>query len=135
MASIWALGAGLTQPLFHGGELQARRRAASAASGAAHWAYQQTVLEGLQQVADALRVLEQDAVELAAREQTRQDAASAAEIARKRLQAGGISEQAALDAQAQALQAKLDRTRAQAQRLLDSAALFQALGAPVGAAK
>lgn len=135
MASIWALGAGLAQPLFHGGELQAKRRAADAASGAAFWAYRQTVLEGLQQVADALRMLEQDAVELAAREQARQDAAAAADIARKRLQAGGISELATLDAQAQELQANLDRTRAQAQRLLDSAALFQALGAPVSAAK
>lgn len=129
MASVWALGAGLTQPLFHGGELRAKRRAAEAAYDAASWAYRQTVLEGLQQVADALRALEQDALELAAREQARHDSAAAAGIARKRYEAGGISELAALDAQRQELQAVLDRTRSQAQRLLDSAALFQALGA------
>lgn len=131
MASVWALGAGLAQPLFHGGELQAKRRAAEAARNAASWAYRQTVLEGLQQVADALRALELDAAELAAREQARRDAASASAIASKRLAAGGISELAALEAERQELQATLDRSRAQAQRLLDSAALFQALGAPV----
>lgn len=81
MASVWSLSAGLTQPLFHGGELQARRRAAEAAYSAALSAYRQTVLEGLQQVADALRALEQDAVELAARAQAAHDAASASEIA------------------------------------------------------
>ena len=127
MASVWALGAGLTQPLFHGGELRSKRRAAAEASAAAFWAYRQTVLEGLQQIADALRMLEQDAEDLAAREQARADAASRADIARKRL--------AALDAQVQDLQANLDRTHAQAQRLLDTAALFQALGAPVSAAR
>ncbi|GAB3472287.1 hypothetical protein GCM10027321_45120 [Massilia terrae] len=135
MASVWALGAGLTQPLFHGGELQAKRRAAEAAHSATFWAYRQTVLEGLQQVADALRALELDAEELAAREQARRDAASASGIARKRFEAGGISELAALEAERQELQASLDRTRAQAQRLLDSAALFQALGAPVSGAR
>jgi outer membrane protein TolC len=73
--------------------------------------------------------LEQDAIELAARDRAQRDAQSAARIARMRYEAGGISLAALLDAQRQELQATLDRTRAEAQRLSDTAALYQALGA------
>jgi outer membrane protein TolC len=45
-----------------------------------------------------------------------------------RYQAGGVSEFSLIDAQRQALQTALDRTRAQADRLADTAALYQALG-------
>jgi NodT family efflux transporter outer membrane factor (OMF) lipoprotein len=129
LLSIWSLGAGLTQPLFHGGELRARQRAAEDAYQAALAGYRQTVLQGLQQVADVLRALELDAQELAARDSVRRDAATAAQVARARFEAGGLSQLELLDAQRQALQAALDRSRVQAQRLLDSAALYQALGA------
>ncbi|KVT78879.1 hypothetical protein WK59_23270 [Burkholderia ubonensis] len=49
-------------------------------------------------------------------------------ISADRYAAGGLSEFGWLDAQRQALQTALDRTRAQADRLADTAALFQALG-------
>jgi NodT family efflux transporter outer membrane factor (OMF) lipoprotein len=129
LVNVWSVAAGLTQPIFHGGELRARRRAAEDAYDAAAAAYRESVLHGLQQVADVLRALEQDAIELAARDRAQRDAQSAARIARMRYEAGGISLAALLDAQRQELQATLDRTRAQAQRLSDTAALYQALGA------
>jgi outer membrane protein TolC len=87
------------------------------------------VLQGLQQVADALRALEQDAAELASRESAQRDAQAVADVARRRYELGGVSQLALLEAQRQELQTALDRTRAQAQRLSDTAALFQALGA------
>jgi len=59
--AVWSIGAGLLQPLFHGGELQARRRAAVAAYEQADAQYRQTVLLAFQNVADALRALEADA--------------------------------------------------------------------------
>jgi NodT family efflux transporter outer membrane factor (OMF) lipoprotein len=129
LLNVWSVGAGLTQPLFHGGQLQARKRSAQAAYEAALAAYRQTVLQGLQQVADALRALQQDAIELRSRDQAQRDAHASAEIASRRYEAGGLSQLALLDTQRQELQTTLDRTRVQAQRLADTAALFQALGA------
>jgi NodT family efflux transporter outer membrane factor (OMF) lipoprotein len=129
LANVWSAGAGLTQPLFHGGQLRARRQFAQDAYEAATAAYRQTVLRALQQVADVLRVLEQDAIELAAREQAQRDAHAVANVAHSRYEAGGVSQLALLDAQRQELQTALDRARVHAQRLSDTAALYQALGA------
>jgi NodT family efflux transporter outer membrane factor (OMF) lipoprotein len=126
--NVWSIGAGITQPIFHGGALHARRDSAQAAYDAALASYRQTVLQGLQQVADALRALQQDAVEMQSRDDAHRDARAGAEIAARRYEAGGISQLALLDSQRQELQAVLDRTRIQAQRLADTAALFQALG-------
>ncbi|AXF23663.1 ABC transporter permease [Burkholderia pyrrocinia] len=125
--NIWNVGLGLTQPLFHGGELRAKKRAAEAAYDAAFASYRETVLQALQQVADAMRAVEHDAAELQARDAAAQEAAASNAIAGDRYAAGGISTFDLLDAQRQALQTTLDRTRAQADRLADTAALFQAL--------
>jgi NodT family efflux transporter outer membrane factor (OMF) lipoprotein len=129
MMNLWSVGAGLTQPLFHGGQLQAQKRSAQAAYEAALAVYRQTVLQGLQQVADALRALQQDAIELQSRDQAQRDAHASAEIASQRYAAGGISQLVLLDTQRQEMQTSLDRTKVQAQRLADVAALYQALGA------
>ncbi len=129
LVTVWSFGAGLTQPIFHGGQLRARERSAQAAYEAAAAAYRLTVLQGLQQVADALRALEQDAVELQSRDAAQRDAHASAEVAGLRFAAGGLSQLALLDTQRQELQTTLDRTKVQAQRLADTAALFQALGA------
>ncbi|WP_246327152.1 efflux transporter outer membrane subunit [Burkholderia guangdongensis] len=126
--NIWNLGLNLTQPLFHGGELRAKKRAAEAAYDAAFADYRQTVLQALQQVADALRALDDDAAELQSRERAAREAEAASAIAGQQYAAGGISQFALIDTQRQALQTALDRTRAQADRLADTAALFQALG-------
>ncbi|AOI95354.1 efflux transporter outer membrane subunit [Burkholderia sp. LA-2-3-30-S1-D2] len=125
--NVWNVGLGLTQPLFHGGELRARKRAAEAAYDAAFASYRETVLLALQQVADAMRAVEHDAAELEARDTAAREAAAGNAIAGDRYAAGGISTFALLDAQRQALQTALDRTRAQADRLADTAALFQSL--------
>ena len=119
----------VTQPIFHGGELRARRRSAEAAYEAALASYRQTVLDALRQVANVLRALDEDAQELDARDRAWRNADAAARIARRRNEAGGLSVLALLDAQRTELQAALDLTRAQAQRLSDTAALYQALGA------
>ncbi len=129
MTNVWSLGAGLAQPLFHGGQLRARKRSAEAAYDAALATYQQTVLQGLQQVADTLQALEQDAVELQSRDQAQCDAESSEKIANGRYAAGGISQLALLDVQRQEMQTALDRVKVQAQRFTDTVALYVALGA------
>jgi len=129
LLNVWSIGATLAQPIFQGGALRARQRSAQDAYEAAAASYRQTVLQGLQQVADTLRALEQDAVELASRDRAQRDAEAAARLARRRYEAGGLSQLALLDVQRQELQTALDRTRVHAQRLADSAAFYQALGA------
>jgi NodT family efflux transporter outer membrane factor (OMF) lipoprotein len=126
--NIWNLGLNLTQPIFHGGELHAKKRATEAAYDAAFADYRQTVLQALQQVADALRAVDNDAAELQSRELAVREAEAGNTIASEQYAAGGISQFALLDTQRQALSTALDRTRAQADRLADTAALFQALG-------
>jgi NodT family efflux transporter outer membrane factor (OMF) lipoprotein len=126
--NVWNAGLGLAQPIFHGGELRAKRRAAQAAYDAALADYRQTVLQALQQVADALQAVENDALALQSTEVAAHEANASAKIARERYAAGGISEFGLIDAQRQALQTALDRTRVHADRLADTAALYQALG-------
>lgn len=127
--NVWSIGAGLAQPLFHGGELRARKRSSEAAYEAALAGYRQTVLQGLQQVADALRALQQDAIALQALDEAQRNAHASADIAGARYAAGGVSQLSLLDTQRQELQTTLDRVKASAQRYADTAALYQALGA------
>jgi NodT family efflux transporter outer membrane factor (OMF) lipoprotein len=124
----WSAGASLLQPLFHGGELRYKRRAAVADLERADALYRQTVLAALQEVADALRALEADARDLRAQVEAERAAANAFEIAKKQFQVGGISYVAVLNAQRLFLEARQSRVQAQAARYSDSAALFQALG-------
>ena len=54
------MGASLTQPLFHGGALAARKHQYEAAHDAAVEQYKQTVLSAFQNVADLLVSLQED---------------------------------------------------------------------------
>lgn len=127
-SGFYILGASLTQPIFRGGELQARRRSALAAYEQAGAAYKEVVLQGLQNVADVLRALEADARTLQARGAAAAQAQALHDIVAARYQAGGVSHYALLDAQRQLRAALLERTQAVADRHADSAALLQALG-------
>lgn len=126
--NIWNIGLNLTQPLFRGGELHAKKRAAQADYDAALAGYRQTVLQALQQVADALQALNNDARTLSARSDAQREAQSSLTIAQAQYAAGGVSQFSLLDTQRSALQTALDQSRAQADRLSDTATLFQSLG-------
>jgi NodT family efflux transporter outer membrane factor (OMF) lipoprotein len=125
---FYLLGASLTQPIFRGGELQAKRRAAVAAYERAGAAYKEVVLQGLQNVADVLRALEADAKMLHERGEAAAQASRNRDIVSARYQAGGVSFDTLLDAERRLRSAQLDRTQAVADRYADSAALLQALG-------
>ena len=127
-SGFYVLGASLTQPIFHGDELQAKRRAAVAAYEQAGAAYQEVVLQGFQNVADVLRALEADAKKLKERAEAAAQARTYHDITAARYQAGGVSYYFLLDAQRRLHGALIDRTQALADRYADSAALFQALG-------
>ena len=116
------------QPIFHGGELEAKRRHEVAAYDQAGAAYQDAVLKGLQDVADTLRALESDAAKLEQRAEAARQARDFERITSARHDAGGVSQLALLDAQRQVRNARLEQTQAAADRYADSAALLQALG-------
>jgi NodT family efflux transporter outer membrane factor (OMF) lipoprotein len=124
----WTAGAALMQPLFHGGELRYKRRAAVADLENAAANYRQAVLAAMEEVADTLRALETDATALHAQVDAERAASNAFDIAKKQFQAGGISYVTVLNTQRLYLEARQSRVQAQAARYADSAALFQALG-------
>lgn len=126
--NIWSIGLNLAQPLLRGPELTARKRAAIATYDAASAAYRDSVLHGLQEVADAIRGLEADARTQDARAAAAVAAERAWSITRQRYDLGGVSELALLDAERTRLEATLAERDATAARFADTAALVNALG-------
>lgn len=126
--NVWSIAGNLMQPIFRGGELRARKRSAVAAYEEAAAMYRQTVLQALQEVADALSALDTDARSLQARADAAEHARIGYGIARQQYLLGGISHLALLDAQRQLLQSEFDRVQSQADRYADTAALLHALG-------
>ncbi len=125
---LWNIGANLLQPVFHAGQLQARKRGAIAAYDQAFAQYRQTVLGAFQNVADVLFALEFDAVALKAQADAEAAARESLEMTRAQLRFGSASYLALYNAQRQYEQAKIGLVQAQAARYADTAALFQALG-------
>jgi NodT family efflux transporter outer membrane factor (OMF) lipoprotein len=126
--SVWNLGAGVLQPLFHGGELTAKRRAAVAAYDQALAQYRETVLRAFQDVADVLRALDYDARALRAQAEAETAARDTLDITKKQFELGAVSYLSLLNAERQYQQARISLVQARAARVSDTAALFQALG-------
>jgi len=124
----WSLGLGLTQPLFHGGELLHRKRAAQAGLDKALADWKQTVLVAFQNVADALQALQYDAQGLAAQAIAESAASQQLELTRQQYQVGATGYLNLLDAQRSYQQARIGLIQARAARLSDTAALYAALG-------
>ncbi len=126
--SVWSIGAGLLQPIFHGGELAAQRRAAVDAYDQAVAQYRKTVLLAFQNVADVLRALDIDARALKAQAQADSDAHDELKLTQTQFRLGAVSYLSLLSAQQQYQQAHIGLVEARAARYADTAALFQALG-------
>jgi NodT family efflux transporter outer membrane factor (OMF) lipoprotein len=127
-AGFALLGASVVQPLFRGDQLKAETRATIAAFDQAHATYREVVLTGLQNVADVLVALDGNARTLHERREAASFARTTYEITAQRYEAGGVSQLALLDAQRRQLSASFDEISAMADRYVNSAALFQALG-------
>jgi NodT family efflux transporter outer membrane factor (OMF) lipoprotein len=125
---FWNLGAAIAAPIFDGGALRHRQRAAEANYREAAEQYRSTVMSALQNVADALHAVQSDAQTLAATERAEQAAARSLAIARRRLALGDLSEVGMLDAEIAYRQAGLATIQARASRYADTVALFQAMG-------
>jgi NodT family efflux transporter outer membrane factor (OMF) lipoprotein len=125
---VWSLGAGVTQPIFHGGTLYYQRKAAIDARDAAAADYRQTVLAAFEQVVDTLRGLGHDADALKAQTEAVETAQKALLLMQANYEAGIATYLQVLIADGQYLQAKTGYVEAVAQRLQDTVALFVALG-------
>jgi len=127
-SAAWNVGATIAAPLFHGGTLEAQHQAAVEAFNAQLAVYRQTVLQSFGQVADVLRALEHDA-ELVAAERSALDTADASlKLTQDSFAAGQATFLQVLVAQRIYQEARLGYVRARAQRYLDTAQLYVALG-------
>ena len=127
-AGFWGVGENLTQPVFDGGILLHRERAARDAYVQAQEQYRSTVITAFENVADTLNALRHDADTL----RTAAAAADAAhitlELVRQQIRIGGGSQLALLNAEQSYRQSQISLVQAQASRYTDTAALFVALG-------
>ena len=125
---FWSVAGGITQPLFQGGALLHRKRAAEAAYDAAAAQYRATVIAAFQNVADTLQALQSDADALQAAATAERAAADSLAIAKRQVELGDMAYITLLSAEQNYQQAALSLAQAQANRFADTAALFQALG-------
>jgi NodT family efflux transporter outer membrane factor (OMF) lipoprotein len=126
--AFWTLAGNATQTVFDGGMLFHLREQAKENYRAAAWTYQGTVIGAVQNVADALRALQADADALRAARDYERAAKLSFDLARQQMQTGNANILLLLTAQQGYLQAIIQVVQAQAARLSDTAALFQALG-------
>jgi NodT family efflux transporter outer membrane factor (OMF) lipoprotein len=130
-STAWTMISGLTAPVFDGGTLRARRRAAVDELRAAAERYQDTVLKSFGQVADVLDALKQDAGQVAAQSNALTIADSSLALARESYSAGNSGLLQILDVQREQQQARLGLLRAQTQQYLDTIQLLLAVGGSV----
>ncbi len=127
-SGFWTLAGTVTQPIFQGGALLHKERAARAVYLQASELYRSTVLTAFQNVADTLNALEEDANALQAAAAAKDAASVTLDLARKQWQSGYANYLGLLNAEQTYQQALINLIQAQTNRFADTAALFQALG-------
>ena len=125
---VWSLEGSVAQTLFDGGALEHRKRAAVAAYNQVKAQYRGTVLSAFQDVANALRALQADSEALKAQTLAEKSASESLDLARRQYALGGLDNLTLLTDEQTYQTAVINRVKAQAARLSDTVALFQALG-------
>ncbi|HUC61951.1 MAG TPA: efflux transporter outer membrane subunit [Alphaproteobacteria bacterium] len=125
---VWSIAGSAAQTIFDGGTLLHKRRAADAAFDQAAAQYRSTVLAAFQNVADALRALQYDAVALKADTEAERAAADSLELSREQFKAGAVTYLTLLNAEQAYQNTRITLVKAEAARFTDTVALFQALG-------
>jgi outer membrane protein TolC len=125
---MWTIAGSLAQTVFDAGMLQNRQAAAEAAAAQAVEQYRGVVLAAFRNVADVLRALQADARAIDAAVSAERSSSRYIELVRKQVELGQVNIATLITAQQAYLQSSLARVDAQAARLSDTVALFQALG-------
>src|SRR5262249_37807037 len=116
------------QTVFDAGTLMHRQRAAEEALNQVAAQYRSTVFTAFQNVADTLRALQADSRAISAAIAAERAASRNIDLVSKQVEQGQVSLPVLLNAQQAYLQTSLALVQAQAARLADTVALFQALG-------
>jgi NodT family efflux transporter outer membrane factor (OMF) lipoprotein len=127
---VWSVIAGIKQPIFQGGALLAEKRASSAELDSALARYESAVLRAFQNVADSLRTLDEDARLAAERSASEIAARSYYEETASRHANGSLPLLTELQSEEVWQNERVGQIASQNARLIDSVALYQALGAP-----
>jgi NodT family efflux transporter outer membrane factor (OMF) lipoprotein len=126
--AFWMVAGNAAQTIFDAGNLRYRQRAAEAATEQAAAEYRSVVLASFQNMADVLRALQADARAISAATTAERAASRNIDLVRQQVQEGQVSVPLLLVVQQAYLQAQLARIEAEASRLANTVALFQALG-------
>ncbi len=126
--TFWTLAGGIAGPVFDGGTLSARERAARAAYDQAAAMYRQAVLAAFQSVADALVATQTDQEALVRQQRAKEAAERSLAIAQKQKALGDLPAVALLPLEQASLQAQLTLAQIRANQFADVAALCLALG-------
>lgn len=118
----------MTAPVFQGGTLWFRRKAAIDSYEQSLSLYRQVVLEAFAQVADTLRALDNDAATLRAQDEALRTAREALRLVQINYQSGLDTYLDVLAADAQYHLAAINDLQATAVRYQDTVALYVALG-------
>ncbi len=127
-AGTWSLAAGLVQPLFDGGRIDAGIAAAEARTAQAEAGYRKAVQIAFRETLDALVASRTTGEQYQARAERVTALEQALSLAWKRYEAGYSAYLDVLDAQRNLFQAELDRITAQRERLGAAVSVYQALG-------
>jgi NodT family efflux transporter outer membrane factor (OMF) lipoprotein len=122
----WSIGAGLTAPIFHSGELTAKKREAEANARAALDVYEETVLTAFAQVADVLTSLANDNQSYADQTLALDAANSRVVMMRKGYAIGGVSAFQLLEAERDWRRTRLQLNQQGFGRYADAAQLLLA---------
>jgi multidrug efflux system outer membrane protein len=127
-ANAWSVGATLTGPLIHGGELRSRYRQAKAAREQAVLQYQAVVLNALQEVSNALISRQKYAEAQAAQSLAVSAYQDAVRISQERYRLGNASYYEVLQEQQLLFPAENAMVEAQLNQFLATIQLYRALG-------
>jgi NodT family efflux transporter outer membrane factor (OMF) lipoprotein len=126
--TAWNVLGGLTGPIFHGGTLNAGKRAAVEDYQAAFSAYRETVLEAFGQVADMLQAVTNDKEAFTAQQRALESARASLDLTRQGYEGGNAGYVQVLDAQRLDQEAQLGTVQAETQSYVDAVKLLLAAG-------
>lgn len=127
-AETWSLLGGITAPIFQAGRLRAQVEVQDAAREQALLAYEQTVLEALRDVENALISLTRSGQRAETLKIAAEAAQNAADMARLRYSSGLVDFQPVLDSERNALSTEDSLASANADRVRALIRLYKALG-------
>jgi multidrug efflux system outer membrane protein len=125
---VWSLGAGLTQPIFHGGALIAGYSLAKAQYQELLADYHKAVISALANVEDALVAVQQTAEQVTRQQQATEEARRAYRFAQTQMHAGTINVLTLLNTETTLFTAEDALAQAKYAHLQSLVSLYQALG-------